>query len=95
MNRIKPVHIDGALYVAIAVFLAVQSYFTSEEAYKYVNPYAIFWIKGICAVVGAGAGALKMFRSRTYSDHVDAQKPPLPNPTDGTNLPVKEPKSNP
>jgi hypothetical protein len=95
MNRIKPVHIDGVLYVAIAMFLAVQSYFTSEEAYKYVNPYIIFWIKGVCATLGAGAGALKMFRSRTYADSADSQNPPLQNPPDGANLPTKEPKSNP
>ena len=78
MKHIKPVHVDGVLYVCIAMFLAVQSYFTSEEAYKYVNAYAIFWIKGVCAVLGAGAGALKKYRSRTYAD---SQKPDLTPPT--------------
>lgn len=89
---LSPVMVDGTLYVCIAMFLAIQSYFTTEEAYKYVNAYAIFWIKGICATLGAGAGALKMFRSRTYSDHMDALNPSLQPPSGEASLPTKEPK---
>lgn len=94
MKRVKPVHIDGTLYVSMAVFLAIQSYFTSEEAYKYVNPYAIFWIKGVCAVVGAAAGALKMFRSRTYADSQKADNSSLTSPPSTGSVRV-EPENKP
>jgi hypothetical protein len=82
--KLRPVHVDGTLYVCIAVFLAIQSYFCSEDAYKYVNAYAIFWVKGICAVIGAGAGALKMFRSTSYSDSVNQDKDEVASPPDKT-----------
>jgi len=74
MKLPTPVWIDGTLYVAIAVFLAIQTYFGSDEAYKYCNPFVIFYVKGVCAVIGSGCAALKMYRSRTYSDSVDQQQ---------------------
>lgn len=67
----KAVWIDGTLYVCIAMFLALQTTFSSEEAYSYVNPYALFWLKAVLGTLGAGAGALKMFRSTTFSDSKD------------------------
>lgn len=85
-----PVVIDGTLYVSIAVFLATQTFFTTDEAYRYVNPYVIFWIKAVSGILGAGAGALKMFRDQSYAKHrqsqdeKDSQNSPLPNPPVGT-----------
>lgn len=69
-----PVVIDGTLYVTMALFGAVEGYFTGKEAYEYVNPYAIFWIKGFCIVLLAMCMALKTFRSTTYSEHQKAKK---------------------
>lgn len=62
------VWIDGTLVVLIAIFIMVQTIFSSEEAYKYLNPYLLFWIKATVGVLGAGAGALKGFRSVIYSE---------------------------
>jgi hypothetical protein len=80
MQTVKPVHIDGVLYVCIAVFVFMQSWFSSDDAYKYVNPFVIFWIKGICGTVGAAAGALKMFRSTGYSDSLKDKQNVVDNP---------------
>ena len=89
MNLKSDLWIDGALYSAIALFGFLQSYFTSEEAYKYVNPYTLFWLKAGVGAIGAVAGALKMFRSTTYADHRNDKK----NNVDKPQTPV-EPKNS-
>lgn len=70
----KPVVIDGFLYVVIAICGTVLAVFTQEDAYKYVNPYILYWGKLLVEVVGSAATALKMFRSTSYSEHQDAKK---------------------
>lgn len=71
---LKPVVIDGLLYVCIALFLAMEATFSSDDVYKYVNAHFIFWAKALVGWMGAAAGALKMFRSTTYSDHLANEK---------------------
>lgn len=73
MKLPSPVIIDGVLYVCIVTFAFIQSYFTSDEAYKYINPYVLFWVKFGTGLLGVIAGALKMFRSTSYSDHLKQQ----------------------
>jgi len=68
LNNLQTVHVDGALYIQIAVYGAILTWITSEEAFKYVNPYLIFYVKGVMGAALAGTGALKMFRSNSYSD---------------------------
>lgn len=70
INGITPTQLDGTLYVLIAVFGAIQTFFSSDDAYKYVNPYILFWIKGASGFALAGVSALKMFRSTAYADQV-------------------------
>lgn len=81
LGGLKPVHVDGVLYVCIAVFVALQTWISSDDAFKYVNPYVIFYSKGVCAIMGAGAGALKMFRSTAYSDSLKDKQNAVDNPT--------------
>ena len=69
-SGVKPVVIDGILYVLIAMFGSIIAAFTSDEAYKYCNVYFIFWTKTISEIGLAGVSALKMFRSTSYSDHL-------------------------
>ncbi len=69
MASVPSVVIDGFLYVSIAVCGAIAVLLSSDEAYKYINPYWLFWSKGINAVWLAGTTALKMFRSTSYADH--------------------------
>jgi hypothetical protein len=73
-GTITPAQLDGALYIMIAVCGAVQTFFSSDEAYKYINAYLLFYIKCSAGIVLAGVGALKMFRSTTYSDHLKDKK---------------------
>lgn len=67
---VSPVFVDGMLYVLIALFVFCQSYFGSDEAAKYVAPALLFWINGALGAGAAAVGALKMFRSSTYSDYL-------------------------
>lgn len=69
LRLMKPVMLDGALYTSIAAFVFMQGYLSSDEAYKYCNPYILFWAKFFVGSIAAGAGALKMYRSNTYADH--------------------------
>jgi hypothetical protein len=73
--KISSVLIDGTLYVLIAVFGVMQAMFTSDEAYKYVNPHILFWGKAIVGIAASAVGALKMFRSTTYAEHIAHKTP--------------------
>jgi len=70
-SKIKPVTIDGALYVLIALFGAMTATFSSDEAYKYVNPHFKYWAQHVVGWALAVVGSLKMFRSTSYSEHLD------------------------
>lgn len=65
----KAVHVDGALYVLIAVWGALMTVLTTDEVYKYCNAHAVFYLKALTSVMLAAVSALKMFRSNVYSDH--------------------------
>jgi hypothetical protein len=70
-SLLTPVRIDGTLYVLIAIFGASMTLLQSDEVYKYLDPYFIFYCKSLSSLGLAGTTALKMFRSRQYGDHVD------------------------
>jgi len=90
MKSGQDIYIDGALYCFIALFGFAQAYFSSDEAYKYVSPYTLFWAKCIIGMGAAVAGALKMFRSTTFADHKNGvDKPDAPaNPDPPTTKPL-------
>lgn len=69
LTSIESVVIDGGLAVCVAMFLMAQTVFGSEEAYKYCNPYFLFFVKAFFGVIGSGFGALKAFRSIEYYRH--------------------------
>lgn len=67
---VRPVHVDGALYVSIALFAFQEAFISSENIYKYVNPYLIFYAQWFFGSLAAAAGAMKMFRSNSYAEHL-------------------------
>lgn len=73
-GNVKPVVIDGFLYVVIAVCGTITAIMTSDEIYKYVNPYCVFYGKAVNEILTAGSTALKMYRSTSYADHTAAKK---------------------
>jgi uncharacterized membrane protein len=65
---VKPVHIDGLLYVLMAMTASIVAAMSTDEAAKLITVHSLFWTKTLAECIGAGAGALKMFRSTGYSD---------------------------
>lgn len=74
LNKIKPVYIDGFLYVSLAVIMFYQTELGKDEAYKYFDPYFLYYTKEVLGGLGAGALALKLFRNTAYSDHQQNKK---------------------
>ena len=73
-ENVKPVTVDGSLYVLIALFGAMSATFSSDDSYKYVNAYFKFWAQHIILWALAAVSALKMFRSTSYSEHLDKKQ---------------------
>jgi hypothetical protein len=76
----KPVTVDGFLWVCIALFGTMQTMLTNDDAYKYVNPVALFWLKFVCGCGAACALALNSFRSKTFANHLSENPTPKDTP---------------
>lgn len=74
LGSIPAVFIDGFLYMLIAMFTFLQGYMSGDEAAKWVNPEVRFWMNCTIGSLAAACGAIKMFRSTSYSAHQDAKK---------------------
>jgi hypothetical protein len=73
-TSVPPMFIDGALYALVAWFIFNQAYFGGDEASKYIEPMTKFWLNWS---IGSGAtlfGAIKTFRSTSYSEHLEEVK---------------------
>ena len=64
-GNMKPVVIDGFLYVVIAVCGTITAI---------MNPYVVFYMKAVNEILCAAATALKMYRSTSYSEHQAEKK---------------------
>lgn len=89
-GSVPPVFTDGCLYALIAFFIFSQSYLGGDEAAKYVPPTLKFWLNYFIGGAGAFFGAVKMFRSTAYGDHVaeKAAKPISYTPEPGKDTPT-------
>ena len=65
---LSPVYCDGFLWCVLALFAFQQATLSSEEAYKYVHPTVLYWLKFTIGSFAATATALKAFRSTTYGE---------------------------
>ena len=74
LASIPAVFIDGTLYALVMWLLFSQSYLGGDEAAKYITPTLKFWINYGIGSLAAVAGAVKMFRSTSYSEHQQAKK---------------------
>lgn len=72
-GNMKPVVIDGWLFVLIAMAASMEAILTSKEVYEYMWPWLVFYLKMGLAVFIAGAMALKTFRDKSYSQHRDVE----------------------
>ena len=58
-----PENVDAFLYTCLGMLTAFQAGLSGETAYKYVNPYVLFWFQLLVVTVSGGALALKAYRS--------------------------------
>lgn len=96
-SGIKPVYIDGLLYVLIALFGAMEATFNSDDAYKYMNVYFMYYAKQVTIWALAIVSALKMFRSTEYGEHVAKKEAEASNvqTTMTQNTEIKQTQSTP
>jgi len=90
MNTLRPVHVDGLIFVMIAFFGAVASALSGDDAAKYIGPATLWYAKNICTAVAAALLALKMYRSTTYSKDVQEQRVANASPSGLTAEDVKQ-----
>lgn len=70
----KPIYTDGLIYGGIAFCAFWSTHFSSDEAYKYVVPKDLYWMRGWSGAIAATLLALKLFRSTSYAEHIQNQK---------------------
>lgn len=70
-SDVPPVFVDGLLYVIVAVCGAYLTAMGSSDAYKYCDAYFIWYSTLFVGLILQGANALRTFRSKSYSEHVD------------------------
>lgn len=70
----RAVHVDGAIFVAIAVTMAMAATLGSDDACKYISPKTLFYLKNIVGWGSAGLLGLKMYRSSAYAHDVKEQQ---------------------
>ena len=74
LTKIPPVFFDGCLYIGIALFGFLATQFGTDEAYKFIEPEILFWIKTVVGAFSATLLSLKMYRSTAYADHVQSKQ---------------------
>ena len=73
-EKIPSLFIDGVLYGSIAWFVFSQSYLGGDEAAKWIEPRAKFWLLYWIGSAGTVSGAMKMFRSTAFSQYQTEKK---------------------
>jgi len=74
---VPPIFFDGFLVLWVSIGTAMQLTFTQEDAYKYVSPYVLYWIKAFVGAMVAGGSALQAFRSKSYSEYSERKRQQL------------------
>ncbi len=68
-SSLTPVFLDGLLLVVSSFLTAFLTYLATEEAYKYVWPVALFWLKVFIGSTSSSIQALVAFRNQKYAEH--------------------------
>lgn len=75
IGDITPTQLEGLLYTAIGVSTANLGILTGDEVWKYLNAYAVFYLKWATILFNSLVVALKLFRSTSYADQLKAKTP--------------------
>lgn len=69
LTTIPPVFTDGFLLVLASLCSGVLTYLSAEDAYHYVHPILLFWLKLSLGSTATSISALIAFRSKVYTQH--------------------------
>ena len=72
-------HIDGWLYVGMAVCTAVTAALSSADAQKFFDPQSLWLVKTYAEVLGAAFLAGKTYRSTTFANMQKKDDAPAPS----------------
>lgn len=86
-GKLRHTFIEGWLYWYTAFGISAEAYLSTDDAYKYVNVYFLFWVKFVLTTTIAGFNALKAFRSMTFGRNYGEPNPPSTTVT----LPITQP----
>ena len=75
-NNLHPAFIDGLLLMVSAFLTAWLTYISTEEAYKYVNPVVLFWIKVGFGSSSSAIQALVAFRNKQFAEYLKGKQEP-------------------
>ncbi len=66
---IPSMYIDGLIVFLVAGLTSLSLGFTNDDAYKYVNPVLLYWLKLSIGSTASGLVALQSFRNNVFADH--------------------------
>lgn len=74
--NIDAVFMNAVIAVSLAGFIFSQTWFGSDDAYHYVMPVALFWLKYSFGLIATMFLALKSFLSTDYAKHLQGKGVP-------------------
>ena len=69
-SGLHPMFVDALLLTVSAFLTAVLTYMSTEEAYKYVHPIVLFWMKVSIGSSSSAIQALVAFRNKQFADYI-------------------------
>jgi hypothetical protein len=86
-------HLDGWLYIGIAIAGQLEIEFATSDASTVMIPATLFWAKLLVGVLGTACGAGKAYRSTTFKSSQEQQGQPPTPAAPATDLPTNQPKT--
>lgn len=73
-GRYHPAFIKGFISATIAILVFGQMFFNGDEAYKYVNPYVLFWLNLILGALAVFFNSIRDSVSAYYTAKDEEKK---------------------
>lgn len=73
-SRYHPAFIKGFISTCIGFLVFQQMFFNSDEAYKYVNPYVLYWLNWVVGSLAIIANSVRDAVSAFYTAKEEEKK---------------------
>jgi len=71
---LDPTFVKMVAGTCLAAFIFSQAWFSQMDSFKYVNPYALYWLKYGFGIAAAMLLTLDKFLSKDYAEHEQKAK---------------------